>query len=180
MAMICGMLGLMREGRGVWREMGLGGGPKRGGGEGGRGSAREVSKSGPVGLVRVRVVDARRVVGVRVDVPGVSRSVRVSPHVAALPSCGPSALCAAGPGVPSGASIATLRHGSRVRGRRRAVAGLDRVGDVARGADDDDGWGAILTGVGNETEPLDHSSWSWGGGGTCVDPPDKPLEIIFP
>ncbi len=96
-AMVCETPGLIRDGRGVGRERGLVDGPKSDGGEGGRGSAREVSKSGPVGRVcAVRVVDARRVVGVRVDVPGVSRSVRVSPHGATLPSCGPSALGAKG------------------------------------------------------------------------------------
>ena len=52
---------------------GLGGGPQRGGGEGGRGSEREESKSSPTGLVHaVEVVVAERVVGVGVDVTGVT------------------------------------------------------------------------------------------------------------
>ena len=72
-AMACttsGRMGVERVHRGEGR---LGGGSKRGGGDGGRGSEREESKSGPMGRVHaVKVVVAGRVVGVRVDVAGVT------------------------------------------------------------------------------------------------------------
>jgi hypothetical protein len=114
-------------------------------GEGGRGKEREASKSGSVGSVNaVIVVEAGRVIAVRVDVSGVSRAIRKSPNNTSLPLGGPSTLDAAGPEAPSGAASITLRHGSRDRGRGRAVAWFDKVGDVARGTDDDDGGGAVL------------------------------------
>ena len=87
MAMAMTMSGRMGVGRRDKGEGGLGGGPQRGEGEGGRGSEREESKSGPTGRVRaVEVFVAERVVGVRVDVAGVTRAVKKSHKLHFLPA----------------------------------------------------------------------------------------------
>ena len=80
--MTSGRMGVGRRGGGGVR---FGGGPQRGEGEGGRGSEREErrkeeSDSCPTGRVHaVEVVVAVRVIGVKVDVAGVTQAVKKSP-----------------------------------------------------------------------------------------------------